>query len=255
MRLRSRSTSIILLLALLATAGAVAIAVSSSSAAKRPAPRRPKLPPAPRTVAAVIDSFARVARGRYEAACRKQKIAWPPKRLTLLAFKRERTLEVWGAGESGGYARLATYRIVAASGKTGPKRREGDKQVPEGIYSLPLLNPNSSYHLSIKVGYPNGTDIANATIPTERMGGDIYIHGRDVSIGCLAIGDRGIEELFTLAALVPAERRRIIIAPFDFRRTPGAPFPKEAAWVHEVYRKIKGDLRGFPLTGLPPHSR
>jgi murein L,D-transpeptidase YafK len=196
----------------------------------------------------VIDSFARVTRGRYQTACRQQKIAWPPKRLTLLAFKRERSLEVWGAGESGAYARLATYRIVAASGKPGPKRRQGDKQVPEGIYSLPLLNPNSSYHLSIKVGYPNEEDIANATIPLERMGGDIYIHGKDVSIGCLAIGDRGIEELFTLAALVPAEQRRIIIAPFDFRKNPKGAFPREAAWVHAVYRRIKGELRGFPAS-------
>jgi murein L,D-transpeptidase YafK len=131
----------------------------------------------------------------------------------------------------------------------GPKRREGDLQVPEGFYRLPELNPRSSYHLSIRVDYPNGDDIAHAAVARGDMGGDIYIHGSDVSIGCMALGDRAIEELFLMAAMVPEPSRRIIISPYDFRRSPRAPLPRSEGWVTELYRRIIAELRAFPRSG------
>lgn len=91
--------------------------------------------------------------------------------------------------------------MLAASGGPGPKLREGDLQVPEGVYRLTAFNPNSSYHLSLRVDYPNAEDRAaedRAVARSDRrtsLGGDIFIHGKAVSIGCLAIGDPGIEEL------------------------------------------------------------
>lgn len=208
---------------------------------------RPSLPPAPRTVEDVVERFESIARKRYATACRRAKIAWPPKRLMLLAFKREKLLEVWAAGETGRYSRLATHKVLAASGGDGPKRKQGDEQVPEGFYDLTELNPNSAFHLSIRVDYPNSEDIGNSRISLQDMGGDIYIHGNQLSIGCLAMGDRTIEELFPLAALVPRGSRRIIIAPFDFRRHPNRALPREAAWVTKLYGRIETALREFPV--------
>lgn len=195
----------------------------------------------------MVKSIGSIASARYRPVCRKKGIPWPPAKLTLVALKRERLLEVWGAGTSGRYRRLATYKVLAASGGPGPKRREGDRQVPEGFYRLTELNPNSLFHLSIRVDYPNDDDIRNAKVKREEMGGDIYIHGNRVSIGCLALGDRAIEELFPLVAQVPAAERRIIIAPFDFRRRPNARYQKEAAWVHRLYDRIKRSLKAYPV--------
>lgn len=208
---------------------------------------RPSLPPAPRTVEDVVERFESIARKRYAAACRRAKIAWPPKRLMLLAFKREKRLEVWAAGETGRYSRLTVHEVLAASGGDGPKRQQGDEQVPEGFYDLTELNPNSAFHLSIRVDYPNREDIGHSRISLQDMGGDIYIHGNQLSIGCLAMGDRTIEELFPLAALVPPGSRRIIIAPFDFRRHPNTAFPHEDTWVTKMYGRIKTALREFPV--------
>ena len=90
--------------------------------------------------------------------------------------------------------------------------------MPEGVYRIEYLNPNSSYHLSMKVDYPNAYDPAMAKRDGRtRLGGDIFIHGKDVSIGCVALGDRAIEELFTLVAETGTERVKVIIAPNDLR--------------------------------------
>jgi hypothetical protein len=223
------------------------MALTSEQAGRSPKPARPKLPPAPRTVDAVVRSIGSIAQARYRPVCIRKGIPWPPARIALLAFKREKLLEVWGAPANGSYRRLATYWILAASGRPGPKRREGDLQVPEGFYGLPELNPNSSFHLSIKVDYPNAGDIAHSKLKRHQMGGDIYIHGNRMSIGCLALGDNAIEELFPLVAQVPAPKRRIIIAPFDFRRSLKASYPKEERWVHRLYDSIRKELKAFPV--------
>ncbi|HVZ41195.1 MAG TPA: L,D-transpeptidase family protein [Candidatus Kapabacteria bacterium] len=226
-------------------AGPGAAGPGAGTGARPGAGTRPALPPTPRTVEDVIGPLSPVARARYGAACRRAGVAWPPKRVMLLAFKHERQLEVWGANAAGSYALLYRHRVLAASGGPGPKRREGDEQVPEGFYDITELNPNSQFHLSMRVGYPNADDLAHARVDRTAMGGDIYIHGNHLSIGCLAIGDPGIEELFGLMAQVPRGSRRIVIAPFDFRRHPNAAYPKEAAWVHEMYGRMKKFLAAF----------
>jgi hypothetical protein len=228
---------------------------TQQKAPPKPAPARPRgsgpyLSPGEggdeRTVPWVVERLGPAVGPALKARCGAKKIAWPPARLTILAFKRERRMEVWGANASGPFAMLKSYTILAASGGMGPKRREGDLQVPEGFYRLPELNPRSSYHLSIRVDYPNGDDIAHAAVARGDMGGDIYIHGSDVSIGCMALGDRAIEEVFLMAAMVPESSRRIIIAPYDFRRSPRAPLPRSEGWVAELYKRIIAELRGFP---------
>ncbi|MBR9988588.1 MAG: L,D-transpeptidase family protein [Gemmatimonadetes bacterium] len=121
----------------------------------------------------------------------------PAAEVFVRVFKRDRELEVWVRSvDSSRFQLLKTYGICAAAGKPGPKRRQGDEQVPEGFYHIDLFNPNSNYHLSMRVNYPNASD--RAANPGGRLGGDIYIHGDCVSAGCLAMTDEGIEELYWL---------------------------------------------------------
>lgn len=179
-------------------------------------------------------------RAHYEPRCLKAGLPWPPARLRLLAFKEERALEVWAAGPKGEFRKLESFPILGLSGGPGPKRREGDLQVPEGDYRLTTLNPDSKFHLSVRIDYPNDADIARSTIPVNGMGGDIYIHGGKVSIGCIAVGDSRIEEVFCLAAMI--EDRRILIAPADLRRRDVD--SKDAA-VQELYRGLETALAAF----------
>ena len=119
----------------------------------------------------------------------------------------------YGAG-----VRVRSWPVLTASGGPGPKLREGDRQVPEGVYSVDQLNPNSAYHLSLRLNYPNAFDRAHAaTDGRERLGGDIFIHGKDVSIGCLAIGDDAIEELFWLAGTAGKDAFTTVIVPTEGR--------------------------------------
>lgn len=201
------------------------------------------------TVASVLEICGAELRRRFEPICRRNGIAWPPKRIYLLAFKDEKSLEVWAANATGPYARIASYPIVNASGTLGPKRRQGDHQVPEGFYRLPVLNPNSSFHLSVRVDYPNHEDIRHRSVARGQMGGDIYLHGGSGSVGCLAMGDEAIEEIFCLVALAKPANRRILISPVDFRRGRSVRPAPEEAWLRDLYQRIAAALRDFPLSG------
>jgi hypothetical protein len=204
------------------------------------------IPPAanaggPRTVAGVIASLTPRLRPNLHERFRAAGAAYPPAQLTLVAYKHERRLEVWAPAD-GRQVRVHEYPILAASGEGGPKLREGDFQVPEGVYRLSRLNPNSRYHLSIRVDYPNARDRQWAARDGRtRLGGDIFIHGKAVSRGCLAIGDEAIEELFTLLAEAGLESGRIIIAPNRALRD----LPVEPAWVAELYEDLRRALEAF----------
>jgi murein L,D-transpeptidase YafK len=144
--------------------------------------------------------------------------------------------------------KVRSWAVLAASGGAGPKLREGDRQVPEGVYRIDQLNPNSAYHLSLRIDYPNAVDRAQAARDgRQRLGGDIFIHGKDVSVGCLAIGDEAIEELFWLAATVGKDAFTVVIAPTDLRRSP-PPEPRGPAWVMDLYRDLQRELEKFPVT-------
>jgi murein L,D-transpeptidase YafK len=122
---------------------------------------------------------------------------------------------------SGQVVFIHSYSVLAASGHNGPKLREGDRQVPEGFYRITSLNPNSSYHLSIKLNYPNAFDQQHADEEgRDHLGGDIFIHGKAASIGCLAMGDPAIEELFVMVEKVGRSNVQVIIAPHDPRQIP-----------------------------------
>jgi hypothetical protein len=179
-----------------------------------------------------------------EAGC-----AYPPARLALLAFKEEKTLEVYTPDRQGNWRRVAVYPILATSGHLGPKLREGDYQVPEGVYPVTFLNANSRFHLSLRLGYPNTYDRAKARAEgRENLGGDIMIHGNAVSIGCLAMGDPAAEDLFILAARAGIAQTEVVIAPVDFRKR-GLPeaLPPMPEWTGELYRALRAKLEEFPV--------
>ena len=202
---------------------------------------------APRGIADVLRIYGPEARARLAPSFARARVAYPPKRIALLAFKRERRLAVW-AGDATTWHFIRAYPILAASGKAGPKLRQGDYQVPEGLYRIAYLNPASSYHLSMNVSYPNTFDRQQAALEHRtRLGGDIFIHGKDVSIGCLAMGDSAIEELFTLVADTGPQRVRVIIAPNDLRTAPAPAVPDTPAWVTDLYRTIAAALADFPV--------
>ncbi|MBC8111391.1 MAG: hypothetical protein H7Y04_10060 [Verrucomicrobia bacterium] len=127
-----------------------------------------------------------------------KKIAISSLELFFRVFKSESQVEMWAKDNNHKqFVLLKTYEICHASGDLGPKRKEGDLQVPEGFYHFTEFNPLSSYHLSLYINYPNVSDriLSNKKEP----GGLIYMHGNCVSIGCLAMTDEKIEEIYLLA--------------------------------------------------------
>ena len=165
--------------------------------------------------------------------------------INLLALKEERILELWGK-QKGMWELLKTYPFTAFSGKLGPKLLEGDFQIPEGLYGIEYLNPNSSYHLSMKISYPNDFDKAMAKKDgRENLGGDIFIHGKDVTIGCIPIGDEAIEELFYLVSQVGKSRVKVLILPYDFRKGKYDLAIDTVDWEKRLYRKLDFELKSF----------
>ncbi len=127
----------------------------------------------------------------------QQGIVYPTANLFLREFKAQNELELWARNDdTSAYKLIKTYRICALSGLLGPKRAEGDRQVPEGFYFIDDYNPKSDFHLSMLLNYPNYSDriLGNKTKP----GGDIYIHGSCVTVGCIPLTDPVIQELYTV---------------------------------------------------------
>ncbi len=199
-----------------------------------------------RTVDEVIDSIGESSEGRLKPWFDEAGVSYPPEAITLLALKDELRMELW-ADEPEGAVFIRDYRIHRSSGKSGPKLREGDFQVPEGLYRVSWLNPNSAYHLSMKLNYPNAFDLEHARAEgRDQPGSDIFIHGKAVSIGCLAMGDETIEELFSLVARIGANNVSVVIAPSDPRlKSLDADQPGYADWVSELYADITAAFDGY----------
>jgi hypothetical protein len=206
--------------------------------------------PAGRSIQDVHALFGHAAEMRLRPAFEQAGVPFPPQRAALLAFKSEKRLELW-AFHQNRWVMVKPYPIFAASGGSGPKLEEGDRQVPEGIYRIEYLNPNSHFHLSMKLNYPNFDDMERALDDGRtNLGGQIFIHGSAVSIGCIAVGNRAIEELFTLVDRVGTGQTQVVIAPKDFRRGPVGPiYEWQPYWVPDLYANITTALRQFPVDG------
>jgi murein L,D-transpeptidase YafK len=154
-----------------------------------------------KTIGQRVEEYGQVVKKRLFEEFEKKGISYPPKGMVLIGLKSEKVLEVWISQNQQNYSLLKTYPILKTSGQLGPKLREGDLQVPEGIYRIESLNPNSRFHLSLRINYPNDFDRQMAQQDGRTgLGGDIMIHGAQVSVGCLAMGDSAAEDLFLMAA-------------------------------------------------------
>lgn len=204
------------------------------------------------TVADRLEQYADKVSSQLNAAFSQQGISYPPKHVAVLAFKDTNMLQLYAKNsDMQNWQLVKTYPIVKASGVLGPKLQEGDKQVPEGIYQSESLNPNSRYHLAIRVNYPNDFDRQMAQLDGRiNLGGDIMIHGSSSSVGCLAMGNDAAEELFVLAALAANNPLKIIISPTDFRTKAVdelAVAGNTPRWRAELYQHIRQELSAFPL--------
>jgi murein L,D-transpeptidase YafK len=203
----------------------------------------------PLTVSEVVKKYRDKVERRLEPRFRYAGVEWPPKgRVTLLVVKETRRMEVW-AEQDDEWRLVREYRIKGMSGKLGPKLKEGDRQVPEGSYQIVRLNPNSGYHLSLKINYPNAFDRTQAKEDGRTaLGGNIYIHGWSVSRGCLAVGNNAAEELFVLASLVGKEKMSVLITPRDFRihQVP-PPADGEPPWRHKLNEEIAAGMQPYSL--------
>ena len=126
-------------------------------------------------------------------------LIWPAKQIYIRSFKYDSQMEIWVRNSSTEQFKLfKTYKVCAMAGSLGPKRIDGDYQVPEGFYFISRFNPYSEYHMALKVNYPNQAD--KLLSDSLKPGGEIYIHGSCVTVGCIPIMDTQIEEVYLLAA-------------------------------------------------------
>ncbi|HEX5667807.1 MAG TPA: L,D-transpeptidase family protein [Chitinophagaceae bacterium] len=184
---------------------------------------------------------------RKEDTLKKQfaakKLEWPAKHVYIRSFKYDSELEVWVKSKiTDEFQLFKTYKICALAGTLGPKRIEGDYQVPEGFYYINEFKPNSTYHLSLGLNYPNAADkiLADSISP----GGDIYIHGSCVTQGCIPITNPQIEELYILTTLAKNNGQDFIpvhIFPVRFNN------PKSLAYLERLMRD-DAELREFEKT-------
>jgi murein L,D-transpeptidase YafK len=163
-------------------------------------------------------------------------------------IKQPAELELWIARVDGAFVKFRTYPVCSFSGGLGPKTKVGDSQAPEGFYavSAPRMNPWSSYHLSFDLGYPNAFDRARG-----RTGSALMVHGNCVSIGCYAMGDAAIEEIWTaMAAAFRAGQPFVRVHAFPFRmdRLNEHPDPANAAF----WADLKRGWDAFEQTKRPP---
>ena len=196
------------------------------------------------TVTERVTAFGPHVHARLQPVFGAAEIPYPPEKVTLVGVKATRTLQLWAAGPGGAWKHLKDYPILGMSGKLGPKLREGDGQVPEGLYRVESLNPNSLFHLSLRLNYPNEQDNSFGQSENRtRLGSDIMIHGNDCSVGCLAMGDPAAEDLFVLAAETGPEQVSVILTPVDFRvdELP-AEMPPVPSWMGEVYDAVRREL-------------
>jgi murein L,D-transpeptidase YafK len=139
----------------------------------------------------------------------KKGLQWPAKYVYIRSFKYDALLEVWVKNDfKEQYKLYKSYKVCMQSGTMGPKRLQGDYQVPEGFYHINEFNPNSMYHLSLGLNYPNASD--RILSDSLRPGGEIYIHGSCVSVGCIPVTDAQIEELYIITSYAKANGQDFI---------------------------------------------
>lgn len=136
-------------------------------------------------------------------------IEYPPSRVLITAYKNEQILQLWAKSENdSNFSLVKEYKFTAYCGTLGPKRKRGDQQIPEGFYYINCFNPHPRFHFALGINYPNASD---RILGSKRdPGGDIAIHGSAVTIGCIPIGDKAIEELYIICLDTKSRTQRKI---------------------------------------------
>lgn len=174
----------------------------------------------------------------------------PEAAMMVRIFKEEDTLEVWKQRRDGSYALFKSYEICTWSGELGPKMREGDRQAPEGFYTITpaLLNPNSSYYLAFNLGFPNKYDRTYG-----RTGSHLMVHGACSSAGCYAMEDDQIAEIYALAReSFKGGNRSFEVQIFPFRMTPQNLAKHQSSPHFEFWKNIKEGHDYFEVANHPP---
>lgn len=194
-----------------------------------------------------VKKYQAVAQKPLNAYFKQAQINYPPKKIALIALKKERKLELWAKDNK--WSRIHTYPFTTFSGHLGPKLRENDRQIPEGIYQIISLNPFSSFHLSMMLNYPNRFDRAKGQLDgRKQLGNNIFIHGKNSSVGCIAIGDAAIEQLFVLVDKVGINNTKVVIAPNDLRMSKASiTLNNQPMWLPQLYAQIKDELNKYKV--------
>lgn len=194
-----------------------------------------------------LTQSARLSQAEFTPIFSRDGVSYPPHELALLIFKDQHELELY-AKEGEHWKYIKEFHVLAESGTMGPKLREGDHQVPEGVYHIIALNPQSHFDMSLQLDYPNEEDRHFAALDHRGdLGNDIFIHGDRKSVGCIAIGNRAIEEIYPLVAKVGADHVEVIVAPNDFRTQKPILSYAHPKWVPTLYQNIGQALHSFPV--------
>ncbi len=206
-------------------------------------------------------SFTRVAQAfshtqdSLKSRAKSIGLSWPLKELYFRSFKYDGEFEVWARNDqTSAYTLFKTYKVCSMAGTLGPKRFEGDYQVPEGFYYVNKYNPRSAFHLALGINYPNASD--DVLSDSMHPGGAIFIHGRCLTVGCIPLQDEPVEEVYTLSVLAKDQGQDFIpvhIFPYRFSNTKGqeyfntlinskaqlAPFSASLRKVYDYFEKTK----------------
>jgi murein L,D-transpeptidase YafK len=172
-------------------------------------------------------------------------LKWPARYVYIRSFKYDEQLEIWVKNAPREkYKLFKTYKVCMQSGTLGPKRFQGDYQVPEGFYYIDEFNPHSNYHLSLGLNYPNISDriLSDSLHP----GNGIYIHGSCVSVGCIPVTDEEIEEIYTIASYAKAEGEDFIpvhVYPVRFNNKRSMDYFKNFAKNNPSLQKFAAELK------------
>lgn len=187
---------------------------------------------------------------RIERLFEARSLDFPPGQVFIRGFKKERLLQLWARKDSRSrFVLIKTYPFCSFSGELGPKRQEGDMQIPEGFYRVSYFNPASSFCLSMRIDYPNSSDRILGV--KGRLGGDIMIHGDCVTIGCIPITNDGIMELYTIARKTKEKSGvapEVHLFPFDMTATTESEWPALAGGDEETvifWRNLKPGFEYF----------
>ncbi len=179
-------------------------------------------------------------------------------KLYIIAYKNEKEMCIFASNSDKQYKLYKKYSVCAQSGQLGPKFMSGDNQTPEGFYHIDRFNPSSNFLLSLGLNYPNKADKIRSK--AADLGGDIFIHGNCVSIGCLAMTDAQINEIYLLAVLAKNAGQNsipVVISPFKIQNNKPAFFKTDKTFsaykAHfELWESIENGITYFNKNNQPP---